>query len=77
MPGYAPSALAEAPTAAAQLGLERLVVKLETERFGLPSFKMLGASWATCRALSRRLGGATSRPPRSTSCARCCRAATG
>ena len=56
MPGYAPTALAEAPAAAARLGLERLVVKLETERFGLPSFKVLGASWATCRALSRRLG---------------------
>lgn len=56
MPGYAPSALGEAPTAAGHLGLERLVVKLETERFGLPSFKLLGASWATCRALSRRLG---------------------
>lgn len=56
MPGYTPSAIAEAPAAAAHLGLERLVVKLETERFGLPSFKLLGASWATCRALSRRLG---------------------
>ena len=56
MPGYAPTAVAEAPTAAARLGLERLVVKLETARFGLPSFKILGASWATCRALSRRLG---------------------
>jgi diaminopropionate ammonia-lyase len=56
MPGYEPSPVAEAPTAAAALGLERLVVKLETERFGLPSFKLLGASWATCRALSRRLG---------------------
>ncbi|MFP5362253.1 MAG: pyridoxal-phosphate dependent enzyme [Thermoleophilia bacterium] len=56
MPGYAPSAVAEAPTAAAALGLSRLVVKLETERFGLPSFKVLGASWATCRALSLRAG---------------------
>jgi diaminopropionate ammonia-lyase len=56
MPGYAPTAIAEAPTAAAHLGLPKLVVKLETERFGLPSFKVLGASWATCRALSRRLG---------------------
>lgn len=56
MPGYAPSAVAEAPTAAAQLGLSRLVVKLETERFGLPSFKVLGASWAACRALSLRAG---------------------
>ena len=55
MPGYAPTEVAQAPTAAAQLGLEQLVVKLETERFGLPSFKVLGASWATCRALSRRL----------------------
>jgi diaminopropionate ammonia-lyase len=56
MPGYAPTAVAEAPTAAGHLGLARVVVKLETERFGLPSFKILGASWATCRALSRRLG---------------------
>lgn len=56
MPGYAPSAVAEAPAAAAELGLSRLHVKLETERFGLPSFKVLGASWATCRALSLRLG---------------------
>lgn len=56
MPGYAPTAVAEAPATAAALGLSRLVVKLETERLGLPSFKMLGASWATCRALSLRAG---------------------
>ena len=56
MPGYAPSALAQAPGVAAQLGLARLHVKLETERFGLPAFKVLGASWAICRALSRRAG---------------------
>jgi diaminopropionate ammonia-lyase len=56
MPGYAPSAVAEAPVTAAALGLSRLLVKLETERFGLPSFKILGASWAACRALSLRLG---------------------
>ena len=56
MPGYAPSPLADAPAAAARLGLARLAVKLETERFGLPSFKVLGAAWATCRALSLRAG---------------------
>ena len=56
MPGYAPSPIAEAPTAAEQLGLSRLAVKLETARFGLPSFKILGASWAICRAVSRRSG---------------------
>ena len=45
-----------APGVAAQLGLERLVVKMEVERLGLPSFKMVGASWAVCRALSARAG---------------------
>ena len=58
MPGYRPSPIAEAPGVAARLGLERLVLKLEVERFGLPAFKLLGASWATCRALSARAGRA-------------------
>ena len=56
MPGYAPTRLAHAPETAESLGLEQLFVKLEVERFGLPSFKVLGASWATCRALSARAG---------------------
>jgi diaminopropionate ammonia-lyase len=56
MPGYRPSPVAEAPGVAEHLGLGRLVVKLEVERFGLPAFKMLGASWAVCRALSARAG---------------------
>ena len=29
---------------------------MEVERFGLPAFKVLGASWAVCRALSERAG---------------------
>jgi diaminopropionate ammonia-lyase len=56
MRGYAPSPVADAPGVAAELGLRRVVVKLETERMGLPSFKILGASWAACRALSRYAG---------------------
>ena len=56
MPGYAPSPLAAAPRTATHLGLQRLAVKMEVERFGLPSFKVLGASWAVCRALSARAG---------------------
>jgi diaminopropionate ammonia-lyase len=56
MPGYAPTRLATAPGTAAALGLGELLIKLEVERFGLPSFKVLGASWATCRALSARAG---------------------
>lgn len=55
IPGYAPSALAKAPAAAERLGLSRLLVKRETERFGPPSFKVLGTSWV-CRALSLRAG---------------------
>ncbi len=56
MPGYAPSPLAQAPGVAAKLGLARLTMKMEVERFGLPSFKILGASWAVCRALGARAG---------------------
>ena len=58
MPGYRSSDLADAPGAAERLGLESLSVKMEVERFGLPSFKILGASWAICRALSARAGRA-------------------
>ena len=56
MPGYEATALADAPRTAAALGLSRLSVKMETQRFGLPSFKVLGASWAVCHALSLRAG---------------------
>src|SRR5204863_6771512 len=56
IPGYGASPIAEAPGVAEHLGLQRLVVKMEVERFGLPSFKVLGASWATCRALSACAG---------------------
>ena len=33
-----------------------MLVKLEDDRCGLPSFKVLGASWATVKALEERLG---------------------
>ncbi|HEY1594329.1 MAG TPA: diaminopropionate ammonia-lyase [Thermoleophilaceae bacterium] len=56
MPGYSESPLVNAPLTAEALGLDRLLVKLESERFGLPSFKILGASWAVCRALSALAG---------------------
>jgi len=56
MPGYRPTDLADAPGLARHLGLAAMAVKMEVERFGLPSFKILGASWAICRALSHRAG---------------------
>lgn len=52
LPGYAPTPLVEAPAAARALGVERVLVKDESSRLGLPSFKILGASWAAQRALA-------------------------
>ncbi len=57
LPGYAPTRMADMPGLAAQLGIGRLSLKLETDRLGLPSFKILGASYATYQALCARLGG--------------------
>jgi diaminopropionate ammonia-lyase len=50
--GYAPTPLLDAPHAAAALGVERVLVKDESSRLDLPSFKILGASWAAHRALA-------------------------
>jgi diaminopropionate ammonia-lyase len=54
LPGYAVSPLVEARAAAGALGVERVLVKDESSRLGLPSFKVLGASWAVHRALEER-----------------------
>jgi len=56
LPGYEPTPLVELESVAADLGLERVYVKVESNRFDLPSFKLLGASWATYRALFERTG---------------------
>lgn len=60
MEGYAPSELRDVPALAEALGVGRVVLKMETERFGLPAFKILGASWAAEQLLSGRdLAGVT------------------
>jgi diaminopropionate ammonia-lyase len=51
LPGYAPTPLVELPPLAAELGAERVFVKDESSRLGLPAFKILGASWGIYRAL--------------------------
>src|SRR5215470_12930063 len=56
LPGYAETPLVEAPRLAERFGVAKVFVKNETSRFGLPSFKVLGASWATYAALQERLG---------------------
>jgi diaminopropionate ammonia-lyase len=55
LPGYQPTRLAPAPTAAAALGAAQVWVKDESSRLGLPAFKILGASWATARAVAAEL----------------------
>lgn len=56
MPGYAPTRLIEVPSLADELGVARVFVKEEASRFGLPAFKILGASYAISRAVSACLG---------------------
>ena len=56
MPGYYATRLVELPALAADLGVGAVLVKDESDRLGLPAFKILGASWAVNCALSRRGG---------------------
>jgi len=53
LPGYAPTPLRDLPLFAAELGIGAVALKDESDRFGLPAFKVLGASWAVERALRR------------------------
>ena len=57
LPDYRPTPLLDVPALAGALGVARVLVKDESQRLGLPAFKMLGASWAAYRALCERLGG--------------------
>ncbi|EAW11764.1 putative diaminopropionate ammonia-lyase [Aspergillus clavatus NRRL 1] len=53
---YAPTPLVSLPELAAELGVKAVFAKDESNRFGLPSFKVLGASWGTFRAVASHLG---------------------
>ncbi|HVB53867.1 MAG TPA: diaminopropionate ammonia-lyase [Candidatus Acidoferrales bacterium] len=54
--GYRSTRLIGAPSLAQRLGVGSVWVKDESERLGLPSYKILGASWAVYRALVQHLG---------------------
>lgn len=56
LPGYAPTPLVSAPALARELGVADVWIKDESSRLDLPAFKILGASWATFRALEDRAG---------------------
>lgn len=62
LPGYAPTRLVAAPALAHELGIATVHIKEESARFGLPAFKMLGASYAISKALATRLGLAGAPP---------------
>ncbi len=56
MPGYRPTPLVDFPALATELAVGAVFVKDESERLGLPAFKILGASWAVNCALSKHGG---------------------
>ena len=56
LPGYAATPLRPLPGACAELGFCELWLKDENGRFGLPAFKITGASWALDRLLRDRPG---------------------
>ena len=51
LPGWAETPVRRLDGVAAELGLAGVALKDESDRLGLPAFKVLGASWAVERAL--------------------------
>jgi diaminopropionate ammonia-lyase len=56
LPDFAPTPLIPLDDLAQELGIKKVFVKAETSRLGLPSFKLLGASWAVRQAIIHRGG---------------------
>ncbi|KAI1407935.1 tryptophan synthase beta subunit-like PLP-dependent enzyme [Hypoxylon sp. FL1857] len=56
IPDYNETTLHTLPDIATELGLGHVLLKDESNRFGLPAFKILGASWAVYRAVGSHLG---------------------
>ncbi|KOS17140.1 Diaminopropionate ammonia-lyase [Escovopsis weberi] len=55
MPEYAPTDLVSLGQVAEQLGVQAVYLKNEGTRFGMRSFKILGASWGAFRAIIQKL----------------------
>lgn len=51
LPAYAPTPVHRLDAIAAEVGVAAVQIKDESNRLGLPAFKILGASWAVERAL--------------------------
>ncbi|KAK1227037.1 hypothetical protein PQX77_009999 [Marasmius sp. AFHP31] len=55
-PSHSPTSLTTLPTIAQEIGVSHVFVKDESFRFGLPAFKILGASYATLKVLAEKMG---------------------
>lgn len=55
LPGYSQTPLLDCSSITAELGLTKVFLKDESARMGLPAFKILGASWATYKAITKLL----------------------
>ncbi|OSS50220.1 hypothetical protein B5807_04704 [Epicoccum nigrum] len=62
LPNYAHTPLISLDDVAKNLGVKNVFVKDESNRLGLPAFKILGASWGSCRAIIARTGIPTDSP---------------
>ncbi|KAF5625709.1 diaminopropionate ammonia-lyase [Fusarium sp. NRRL 52700] len=56
LPSYKPTPLVSLDDLAQEIGVGAVHVKDETNRFGLPAFKILGASWGAFRSISEKFG---------------------
>ncbi|OBT81978.1 hypothetical protein VE02_09316 [Pseudogymnoascus sp. 03VT05] len=55
LPGYSQTPLLDCSSIAPELGLKNVFLKDESARMGLPAFKIVGASWATYKAITKLL----------------------
>lgn len=56
LPSYNVTPLVPLPELAKELGVGHVFLKNESNRFGLPAFKILGASWAVYKAVTEKCG---------------------
>lgn len=56
LPDYNETRLHDVTALASELGYSRVFVKDESNRFGLPAFKILGASWGVHNAICQKIG---------------------
>ncbi|KAF2673467.1 tryptophan synthase beta subunit-like PLP-dependent enzyme [Microthyrium microscopicum] len=56
LPLYTTTPLLKLDQVTQDLGVKNVLVKYEGDRLGLPSFKILGASWGTFRAIADKAG---------------------